>query len=362
MAAPDPTAQFGKPPMEFGLFNLMSYRDHPGGVAGVVADARTMVRLAEEVGLDTAWFAEHHFTNYSISVSPLMMAAHMAAATRRIRLGTAVIVLPLYQPMRVAQEVALVDQLSGGRLVLGVGTGYQPFEFERYGVDVAARGDVFLKYWDVMEEALTTGEVGASARALGLPEAPVLLRPVAGLPPLYVTGGDPRIIARLGPLGATPFVTTGWRGSAALIETGRQTRAQWAAAGFPGAGLGVQQYIHVTDSAEEALIAADCARFVGRMATGLRAREIARRGPMIEAPPLPDEPPLETFRDNVIIGPPARVIERILAEVEALAPTHYNMFFQFGDMPISMAARSLERFGAEVLPRLRHELASRHAA
>ncbi|TPE47715.1 LLM class flavin-dependent oxidoreductase [Amaricoccus solimangrovi] len=345
--------------MEFGLFNLMSYRQHPRGVPGVVADAKLMVGLAEEIGLDTAWFAEHHFTNYSVSVSPLMMAAHMAGLTRRIRLGTAVIVLPLYQPMRVAQEIALVDQLSGGRLVLGVGTGYQPFEFDRYGVDVTTRGDIFLKYWDVLEEALTTGAVTGSARALGLPEAPMLLRPVqTPLPPLYVTGGDPRIIARLGPLGATPFITAGWRGSEALIAMGRKTRADWAAAGFPATGLGVQQYVHVTDDPAEALIAADCARFVGRMATGLRAKEIGHAGPMIDAPPLPDEPPLETFRDNVIIGSAAQVTERILAERAAMNPTHYNMFFQFGDMPLAMAARALERFGAEVLPVLRRETAA----
>jgi alkanesulfonate monooxygenase SsuD/methylene tetrahydromethanopterin reductase-like flavin-dependent oxidoreductase (luciferase family) len=348
--------------MEFGLFNLMSYRDHPRGVPGVVADMKVMVGLAEDIGLDTAWFAEHHFTNYSISVSPLMMAAHMAAATQRIRLGTAVIVLPLYQPMRVAQEVALVDQLSEGRLVLGVGTGYQPFEFDRYGVDVTARADIFLKYWDLMEEALTGGEVTASAAALGLPEAPVLLRPVqTPLPPIYVTGGDPRIIARLGPLGATPFITAGWRGSHALIEMANQTRAAWTAAEFPHAGLGVQQYIHVTDDPDEALIAADCARFVGRTGTGLRAKEIARRGPMIDAPPLPGEPPLETFRDNIIIGSPDHVAERILAEHAAMRPTHYNMFFQFGDMPLAMAARALERFGAEVLPIVRREIAARRA-
>nr|WP_201741937.1 LLM class flavin-dependent oxidoreductase [Mangrovicoccus ximenensis] len=186
--------------MEFGLFNLMSLRDHPGGVPGVLDDTRVMVRLAEEAGFSAAWFAEHHFTNYSLSVSPLMLAAHFAGCTSRIRLGTAVIVLPLYQPMRAAQEIALVDQLSEGRLVLGVGTGYQPFEFERYGADVAARADTFLKYWDVVEAALTGGEIGPEAAALGLPETPVLLHPrQRPLPPLYVTGGDPRILQRLAP-------------------------------------------------------------------------------------------------------------------------------------------------------------------
>ncbi len=340
--------------MEFGLFNLMSLRDHPGGVPGVLEDTRVMVRLAEEAGFSTAWFAEHHFTNYSLSVSPLMMAAHFAGATSRIRLGTAVIVLPLYQPMRVAQEIALVDQLSEGRLVLGVGTGYQPFEFERYGSDVTARADTFLKYWDLVEAALTGEEIGLEAAALGLPETPVLLHPrQRPLPPLYVTGGDPRILRRLAPLGATPFITAGFRGSPALIEMGHATAAKWQAAGLgPLQRLGVQQYIHVTDSREDALKAADCARFVGRMAGGLRSREIARTGAMIDAPPLPDEPSLETIAQNIIIGPPEHVAERIAAECAALPITHYNTFFQFGDMPLSMAARSLERFGAEVLPML----------
>ncbi|HEY0212101.1 MAG TPA: LLM class flavin-dependent oxidoreductase [Paenirhodobacter sp.] len=346
--------------MEFGIFNLMSYRSHPAGVPGVIADMRQMVTLAEDIGIDVAWFAEHHFTNYSISVSPLMLAAHMAAMTRKIRLGTAVIVLPLYQPMRVAQEIALVDQLSGGRLVLGVGTGYQPFEFDRLGVDVTRRADIFLHHWDILESALTRGVVdGGIAIHVGIPDTPVLLQPVQRpLPPLFVTGGDPRILARLGGLGATPFITAGWRGSQALIQMAHRARADWTAAGLPGpAKLGVQQYICVTDSPEEALIAADCARFVGRMANGLRAPDIGRNGAMINAPALPDEPPLETFRDNVIIGPASYVIDRILAECAAMQPTHYNGFFQFGELPIQIATRSIEQFGARVLPVLRRELA-----
>lgn len=112
--------------MRLGLFNLMSFKDNARGLQGVIQDTRQMIQLAEAIGFETAWFAEHHFTNYSISVSPLLMAAHMAGYTRRIKLGTAVIVLPLYQPMRIAQEIALVDRLTEGRLVLGVGSGYQP--------------------------------------------------------------------------------------------------------------------------------------------------------------------------------------------------------------------------------------------
>ncbi|HEY9215305.1 MAG TPA: LLM class flavin-dependent oxidoreductase [Ancylobacter sp.] len=352
------------PSVEFGLFNLMSYRNHPNGVAGILADTRGMVQLAEEVGLDVAWFAEHHFTNYSISVSPLLMMANMASATTRIRLGSAVIVLPLYQPMRVAQEIALVDQLSGGRVVLGVGSGYQPFEFARYGVDIEERGDIFLKYWDVLEEALTTGTVTQAAQALGLPDTPVLLRPVQKpLPPLFITSANPAVLRRFAPLGATPFVTAGWRGSDALVGLARQMRKSWSEAGLDARPmpLGLQQYVHVTDSREEAMIAADCARFVGRMATGLRSPDITNTGAMIDVPPLPDEPPLDTFRRNLLIGPPTEVAERMIGEIRATGCTHYSTFFQFGDMPSAMARRSLERFGAEVLPIVKREIAARDA-
>lgn len=349
------------PAVEFGLFNLMSFRSHPHGVAGILDDTRHMVRLAEDIGLDVAWFAEHHFTNYSVSVSPLLMMAHMAAATTRIRLGSAVIVLPLYQPMRVAQEIALVDQLSGGRVVLGVGSGYQPFEFARYGLDVEKRGDVFLKYWDVLEEALTTGLVTQAGHALGLPSTPVLLRPVQKpLPPLFITSGNPAVLKRFGPLGATPFVTAGWRGSAVLVDLARQMRHSWSLAGLDPMPMpiGLQQYVHVTDSRDEAMIAADCARFVGRMATGLRSPHITSTGAMIDVPPLPDEPPLDTFRSNLLIGPPDEVAERMIGEIWATGCTHYSTFFQFGDMPFAMARRSLERFGAEVLPVVRRAIAA----
>src|SRR5215475_3496141 len=123
--------------MKFGIFNLMTLRDNPGGVAGILEDTRTMIALAESIGFDIAWFAEHHFTNYSISASPILTAAQFVGYTKRIRLGLGVVVLPLYHPIRVAQEIAMLDQMSNGRLVLGIGTGYQKYEFARYKLPIA---------------------------------------------------------------------------------------------------------------------------------------------------------------------------------------------------------------------------------
>jgi alkanesulfonate monooxygenase SsuD/methylene tetrahydromethanopterin reductase-like flavin-dependent oxidoreductase (luciferase family) len=345
--------------MKFGLFNLMSIRDNPGGVAGVIDDTRVMIRTAEDIGFDVAWFAEHHFTNYSVSPSPLMMAAHFAGQTKRIRVGAAVIVLPLYHPMRVAQEIALVDQLSGGRFVLGVGSGYQAYEFDRLGADVARKTDIFLEYWSVVEQALTTGRAEFQGEFITIPPSVFSLRPRQNaMPELYVTSLDPRVLRQLAPHGAIPFITAGWRGSPALGKMAANAQTMWTNAGLGDRPmpLGVQQYIHVTDSRSEALEAAERARFVGRMVAALRHPNLVLDGAHLDAPPLENEPPLEVFRDNLIIGDAHHVAARLIAEIRQLKPVHYNCFFQFGDMPIQRAARSLERFGAEVIPLVEAEL------
>lgn len=339
--------------MHFGLFNLMGLRDNPGGVGGVIEDTRTMVRLAEDIGFEIAWFAEHHFTNYSVSVSPLMMAAHMAGLTSRIRLGAGVVVLPLYHPMRVAQEIALLDQISGGRAVLGVGTGYQAYEFERYGADVAKKTEIFLEYWSIVEQALTEGRAAIDGEYITVPEAVFTVRPVQRpLPPIYCTSPHPPILKAIAKWGGMPFITAGWRGSKALVGIAGQVRDAWEKAGLDGATMPValQQYVHITDSADEAMEAAERARYVGRMVYGLRSNVLTLDGSFVQAAAFPDEPPLETFRDNLLIGDVHHVAERLVEEIRAHKPEHYNCFFQFGDMPVARARRSLERFGAEVLP------------
>ena len=345
--------------MKFGLFNLMSYQDNPGGVGGIIANTRDMIALAEQIGFDIAWFAEHHFTNYSVSVSPLMMCAHMAGLTKTIRLGAGVVVLPLYHPMRVAQEIGLVDQLSDGRLVLGVGTGYQHYEFEHFNAPIDEKTEIFLEYWSILEQAMEHGEANLDGKYIKSEKTVFTVRPVAKkLPELFITTVAPRIMEPLCKRGATPFFTAGWRGSKTLFEMIDNGRKVWDQVGLAGKTMPValQQYIHVTDSAQEALEAAERARFVGRMVAALRQPNVQTSGTFLKVGPLPDEPPLETFRDNLIIGDPHHVASRMAEEIRRLNPVHYNCFFQFGDMPIARALKSLERFGSEVLPLLEKEV------
>ena len=127
--------------MEFGIFNLMGSRDPEKPTAEIFAEVAEQTRLADELGYAIAWFAEHHFSNYCLCASPLMLVAHCASIFPQKDPGssTAVVVLPLYNPARLLAEIATADALSDGRLILGVGAGFQPYEFERFGVDIKAK-------------------------------------------------------------------------------------------------------------------------------------------------------------------------------------------------------------------------------
>src|SRR5919206_2788889 len=115
----------------------------PEGAARTFAqeyrDTIELVRSAEALGFDSAWVSEHHGTSDGYLPSLLLMLAAFAAVTERIRLGTGVVLAPLHDPIRLAEDAAVVDQLSDGRLVLGLGIGWRPEEFRMFDVPIQER-------------------------------------------------------------------------------------------------------------------------------------------------------------------------------------------------------------------------------
>ena len=141
--------------MRFGGFSFGSW--HESESHGEVLTR--MVDLAvqsDRLGLDSFWLGEHHFSRHGILADTMVMASHIAARTDRIRIGTAVIVLPLHNPVRVAEQIAIVDHLSGGRIDVGVGIGYQQREFAGLGVDIDEARARFVESLDVMVRAWTS--------------------------------------------------------------------------------------------------------------------------------------------------------------------------------------------------------------
>src|SRR5437868_12566583 len=174
--------------MEFGIFNLMGAREKEKTAAQIFAQVAEQTRLADELGYAIAWFAEHHFSNYCLCASPLMMVAHCASITKRIRLGTAVVVLPLYNPARLAAEIATADALSNGRLMLGIGAGYQPYEFERFGTDIAKNLEMTDEFCDILDLAFSRDFFSYHGKHYQMPETHIPARPVQTPLPIYVAG------------------------------------------------------------------------------------------------------------------------------------------------------------------------------
>ena len=138
--------------MEFGTFLLM--QSPSAHWSQEIYPRVEVAQAAEALGFHNVWLAEHHFSTYGYLSRPALLAAHIAARTTRLRVGTAVIVVPLHHPLVVAEEIATLDLLSGGRLDVGLGRGYQHYEFERFGLELESGRARFEESLDIILKAL----------------------------------------------------------------------------------------------------------------------------------------------------------------------------------------------------------------
>jgi alkanesulfonate monooxygenase SsuD/methylene tetrahydromethanopterin reductase-like flavin-dependent oxidoreductase (luciferase family) len=180
------------------------------------------------------------------------------------------------------------------------------------------------------------------------------------LPPLYIASTQPPILKRFQALGAIPLIAASTLGSPVLYRMADGLQKNWREIGVDPATkpVSIMQYVHVADSREEVLEAAERGRYIGRMAHHLRLEELPLEleGGFIRDVPFEGEHTLSEYASNMVIGDPHRVAERMIADIRHIGPVHYACNFQFGGMPLSRAKRSLERFKDEVVPLIEREL------
>lgn len=143
--------------MKFALFLLASWTEKdPVHQSRIYGEALEQVQYAEELGFDSLWIAEHHSSRYGIFPSLMPILSHIAAQTKTIRLGAGVSVLPFHNPIRLAEEAAMLDVLSGGRLNFGVGRGSADYEYGNFKIDFDSRDDRFREVLDIILGLWTT--------------------------------------------------------------------------------------------------------------------------------------------------------------------------------------------------------------
>ena len=353
--------------MDFGIFILAQQRGYHQTSQQVINNSIEQTVAAEQAGFGNAWYAEHHFNNYSLSPSPLMMVAHMAAKTTRIRLGTAVCILPLYQPARFLAEVGFVDTVSNGRLDLGVGSGYQEFEFERFGVQMADASAIYNEFLDILPQGLTQKIFSYEGRFLKVPPSSIAVRCVQDpMPPLWITSGNPVALGRGVRENHNLFVTALLNGNEAI--QGLRDRLVKVASDN-GKDLdhdvkfGFLRCAYASDNPAEIDAYLDCARFQRRISESLKYRRSqSDDGYMIKEVPSATDPTMEQLRKNLPVGSVNQVIDKMLEEISILRPKHIALQTQLGDFDQKTMLRQIDLWGEKIIPAIQKELGRQQPA
>ena len=342
--------------MKFSIAVNMTRRRPDVPMERVASEALEMVVAAEALGFDVAWAAEHHSIEYTIAPNPLVLITHWAAHARRIRLGTAVITAPYWNPLRAAGEIALTDILTNGRLEVGFGRGAYQYEFGRMAGGMPQElGGVHLRELIPAVQKLWEGDYTHDGTIWKFPRATSVPKPLQRPhPPLWVAARDPdtydwTVRHGLGVM-ATPLSKPDGE-----VENlaGRLAKAL---ADHPGARrppFMVLRRTCVYEDARDWRLPAETAAEDVRVFNGLfyNAAGVVNGFPTpmdpaasAAAPPLTPE----VLRDNLMFGTPDQVVERI-RHYERLGVDHYCYGASFG-LPHDVALRSLELFGRQVMP------------
>jgi len=348
----------------FFFFQAPPGHDH----AEIIRRELQQVEWTEELGFDEVWFTEHHFIDYGLSVDPATLAAAAASRTRRVRIGLAAAILPFHHPLRLAEQMALVDILSGGRLDVGVGRGNRPAEFAGYRVPQVESRERFDEVVEILQLAWTHERFTHRGRFYQFEDVRVIPKPVQRPhPPLYQVCVSKDGIENTA-LRGWPMLNSVLFGPVDQLVANRDTYTQaLQKAGRTDAEIagllanwGVSRQIYVADTDARALDEAKAAelwyqesfrRFVipdriedahPSLQPGFRA--MAERLATITWEGL--------VRETLAFGSPDTVARHI-AEMRSLGVGHVLCWMNFGGLPQDKIRRSMELFAREVMPRFR---------
>lgn len=321
--------------------------------------------LAEELGFDSVWMTEHHFSDYSMSNDPLQLLTYIAGRTKRIKLGTQVIIVPWHDPVRLAESIINLDILSRGRAILGFGNGLAPHEFEGLRIDQNKSRELYAEILDLVIPAIETGIIEGEGAHIKQPRRELRPRPMKSFEGRKFCGS----------LSGTSMYTAARLGFGNMVlmlpQRGQETppdkyKEIWAEVHGPGSAppppmVSGNYYIDESaDYAEE-----QGRKYLGNtMRAAIRNYSLDKPGTFasmkgyesyekMTLQPEAIEPYVENFAKGVVTGTPQMILDRMWELKEIYKPQGFFPHVHFGGMPQGEARKNIELFARTVLPEVK---------
>jgi len=332
--------------MEFGVFDHLDRNDLP--LRDYYESRLKIIEAYEELGFHSYFVAEHHSTPIGTAPSPSVFLAAVAQRTKRLRFGPMVYALPLYHPLRMIEEICMLDQMSRGRLDIGFGRGSSPTELEYYGQDPAKAQAIYAESLEVILKGLTARSLAHHGEFFHFDNVPMELTPFQKPhPPVWYGVHAPDSAARAARKGLqvvgldpTPQLT-------AAFDSFRDAwRESWGGKPLPLMGLG--RFIVVADTDAAALTIAR--RAYPRWHESFT--HLRRRHNRINAHPRPPTFDELTAVGQGVAGTPATVTAFLREQIRISGSNYVVGQYAFGDLTLDEVLRSIELFAHHVMPQL----------
>jgi alkanesulfonate monooxygenase SsuD/methylene tetrahydromethanopterin reductase-like flavin-dependent oxidoreductase (luciferase family) len=333
----------------------------------VVSQELRLVDIAVNLGFDSVWALEHHFTDYFLCPDPLQLLTWLGARYPDIRLGTGVIVLPWHEPVRCAEQIAVLDNLTGGRLILGIGRGIGTVEYEGFRVDMNTSRERFIEWAGLILDGLESGVIEGAGEFATVPRKEIRPRPERSFRGRTYAGAmspdSMPVMARLG-IGLLVIPQKPWAAVREDLELYRTTWSEAHGAGsLPPAPMCAGNVVVHADAARAEELAY---RYIGgyyetvmkhyqfgqNAHAGVKgyeyyagvSRYIDKRGA---------DGAVADYVGLMPWGTPDQVLEKCQVLREHLGISAFNPTFSFAGMPYDESEANLRLFATEVLPVLK---------
>jgi alkanesulfonate monooxygenase SsuD/methylene tetrahydromethanopterin reductase-like flavin-dependent oxidoreductase (luciferase family) len=333
--------------MRFGIFDHLDDSGQP--LARHFEERLKLIEAYDRTGFYAYHLAEHHNTPLGYAPSPAVFLSAVAQRTKQLKFGPMVYLLPLYHPLRLIDEVCMLDQMSNGRFLYGVGRGISPVEVGFYGVDFSTGAEQFREIFEVTRIGFTKDELTFHGKFYDFDHVPIAMKPVQKpYPQLWYGIGRPESVPWAAANGANIILR---RPIPAVREAVEAYRSEWRKLGRAESDLplmGVNRHIVVAETDGEARDIARRAYPAWRHHMGLLWHRYNVPFPLEAS--LPPDFATVLERGDAVAGTPATVRDFIAHEIAETGVNYYVCDFAFGTISHEDALRSTELFAREVMP------------